>query len=309
MVSTRSARKPRDSNKHLTHEDNTEQGATATSKLRDDLKQFQYSDKDKENRSPQRKAAKPSPSTKRKASTVDADQEVDAKHVSPASKKRKASTKYAPPAKYAHLSPLTDILEPGLIGVFVGFNPGVKTAETGHPYAHPSNSFWKLLHSSGCTDRRCSPSEAVDLPRLYSLGNTNLVDRPSANTAELSAEEQLASVPVLDAKIRRFKPEAVCIVGKSIWENIWKYKNGKKPSRTEFKYGWQDEKHNMGLVEGGDLKADEGSEDDTWQGAKVFVATSTSGLSASLKPAEKEAIWKPFGDWVNERRSERKTAS
>ena len=37
-------------------------------------------------------------------------------------KKRKTS-KYAAPSKYAHLSPLVDILEPNLIGVFIGFNP------------------------------------------------------------------------------------------------------------------------------------------------------------------------------------------
>jgi TDG/mug DNA glycosylase family protein len=37
----------------------------------------------------------------------------------------------------------------------------------------------------------------------------------------------------------------------------------------------------------------------------VFVASSTSGLSASTKPHEKEAIWKPFGEWVKARRMER----
>jgi TDG/mug DNA glycosylase family protein len=42
-----------------------------------------------------------------------------------------------------------------------------------------------------------------------------------------------------------------------------------------------------------------------WQGARVFVASSTSGLSASTKPHEKEAIWKPFGEWVKARRMER----
>lgn len=46
--------------------------------------------------------------------------------------------------------------------------------------------------------------------------------------------------------------------------------------------------------------------DDGWKGARVFCATSTSGLSASLRPAEKEAIWKPFGEWVQKRREERK---
>jgi len=163
--------------------------------------------------------------------------------------------------------------------------------------------FWKLLHSSGCTDRRLKPEEDVDLPRLYGMGNTNLVSRPTKDAAQLSKEEQVASVPILDAKIKRFRPEAVCIVGKSIWENIWTYRHGKKPSKEEFRYGWQEEKHNMGLLE---VDGEDEMEDDGWSGARVFVATSTSGLSASLRPHEKEAIWKPFGEWVKQRREERK---
>ena len=90
------------------------------------------------------------------------------------SKKRKAPSKYAPPSKYQHLSPLTDILAPNLIAVFVGTNPGIRTAARGHAYAHPSNQFWKLLHSSGCTDERLRPEQDVELPARYLLGNTNI---------------------------------------------------------------------------------------------------------------------------------------
>lgn len=219
-------------------------------------------------------------------------------------KKRRPSSKYAPPEKYAHLAPLTDILEPGLICVFVGFNPGVKTATSGHAYAHPSNMFWKLLQSSGLTDRKCRPQEDVDLPRLYAMGNTNIVSRPSKDVGELSKEEVVAGTPILDAKIRKYKPEAVCIVGKSIWESIWQYHHGRKPTKAQFSYGWQDEVYNMGKlpVEGED------DTDEDWPGAKVFVATSTSGLSAFPKPPEKEVIWKPFGEWVQKRRAERNEA-
>jgi len=62
--------------------------------------------------------------------------------------------------------------------------------------------------------------------------------------------------------------------------------------KEEFKYGWQDEKENMGVEEG-------------WNGARVFVATSTSGLAASLLPAEKERIWRELGVWVEGRRRAR----
>jgi len=225
----------------------------------------------------------------------------DSKALVTKTRQKRPSKQYADPSKYAHLKPLTDILEPNLICVFVGFNPGVQTATQGHAYAHKSNLFWKLLHRSGLTERQLKPEEDVTLPRLYAMGNTNLVSRPTKMDAELSKEEQLASVPTLDAKIRKYKPEAVCIVGKSIWENIWKYRWGSKPSKTEFKHGWQDEKQNMGKL------PVEGEEDEDWAGARVFVATSTSGLDASTKPAQKEAIWAPLGQWVQDRRRERAT--
>ncbi|KAJ4365497.1 uracil DNA N-glycosylase Thp1 [Ascochyta clinopodiicola] len=210
-------------------------------------------------------------------------------------KKQRKSSKYADPSKYAHLSPLVDILEPDLICVFVGTNPGVSTAMHGHAYAHPSNHFWKLLHSSGLTDRRLAPSEDRSLPAKYCMGNTNIVSRPSKDAAELSKDEMSEGTRELERKFAEFRPEAVCIVGKGIWEAIWRFKHGRNMKKEEFKYGWQDEKHNMGRVEG----------EAEWLGSRVFVTTSTSGLAASLKPAEKEAIWRPFGQWVQQRREER----
>lgn len=104
-------------------------------------------------------------------------------------RKRKAAGGYAPPSTYAHLPHLTDILAPDLLVLFVGLNPGLRTAALGHVYAHPSNLFWKLLYSSGITPRLCAPTEDRDLPALYGLGNTNIVARPSRNGAELSKAE------------------------------------------------------------------------------------------------------------------------
>ena len=155
---------------------------------------------------------------------------------SPKKKRRRVPTSYAPPSTYAHLQPLTDILSPNLICIFVGTNPGVMTATAGHAYAHPSNLFWKLLHSSGCTDERLKPEQDVDLPRLYSMGNTNIVERASRNAAELSKAEMSAGTPGLEAKVREFRPEAVCIVGKGIWESVWRWKYGRGFRRGEFGY-------------------------------------------------------------------------
>ena len=215
-------------------------------------------------------------------------------------KKRRQSSRYAPPSKYAHLPKLLDILEPDLICVFIGTNPGIRTATAGHAYAHPSNLFWKLLHASGCTDVRLKPENDVDLPKWYAMGNTNIVERPSKDAAELSKKEMAAGTPILEDKVRRYRPEAVCIVGKGIWEAVWRWRYKREIKKDEFRWGWQDEKERMGKVEAG-----EGGDEEEWEGARVFVTSSTSGLSASLKPHEKEAIWKPFGEWVKKRRKER----
>ena len=45
-----------------------------------------------------------------------------------------------------------------------------------------------------------------------------------------------------------------------------------------------------------------------WAGARVFVATSTSGLAAGLSLKQKEEIWSELGTWVNRRREETKQA-
>lgn len=210
-------------------------------------------------------------------------------------KRKRLPSGYAAPSTYAHLPELADVLVPGLIAAFIGTNPGIATATEGHAYAHPSNLFWKLVHWSGCTERRLAPAEDGDLPRLAALGNTNLVARPTRDAAQLSKKEMAESTPGLEARIAAVKPEAVCVVGKGIWEAIFRWRRGRDPRKEEFKYGWQADEENLGRSK-------------EWSGARVFVATSTSGLSANLKPPEKLAIWKPFGEWVAQRQRERKEA-
>ena len=152
------------------------------------------------------------------------------------------------------------------------------------------------MHSSGCTPRLCRPEEDGDMPRLYELGLTNIVSRPTKEGNELSKKEMDESVEELEMKIALYRPEAVAIVGKSIWESIWRVKHGKAIRKEEFKYGWQDERERMGKVKGGEQK---------WAGARAFVATTTSGLAAGMKLPEKQEIWRGLGEWVERRRSER----
>jgi TDG/mug DNA glycosylase family protein len=176
----------------------------------------------------------------------------------------------------------------------VGVNPGILTGTTGFAYAHPSNLYWKLLHSSGITSIRHPPSDTYKLPALYNVGNTNIVERPSRDASMLSKAEMDAGVPILQAKIAAQRPEAVCLVGKGIWEAVWRVRHGRGIRKEEFRYGWQDEAENMGCTAGSE-----------WGGAPVFVATTTSGLAAGMSIPEKEAVWAELGAWVVKRRVER----
>ncbi|KAH8435287.1 mismatch-specific DNA-glycosylase [Aspergillus melleus] len=188
---------------------------------------------------------------------------------------------------------LRDTIPPNLTLLLVGVNPGIMTGTTGYAYAHPSNLFWKLLHSSGITTIRHPPSDTYRLPDLYNVGNTNIVERPTRDASMLSKAEMDAGVPVLEAKVAAQRPEAVCLVGKSIWEAVWRVRRGRGIRKEEFRYGWQGEGEKMGRCEG-------------WDGAPVFVATTTSGLAAGMTMAQKEAVWNELGMWVVRRREEMK---
>lgn len=137
------------------------------------------------------------------------------------------------------------------------------------------------------------------MPRLYSLGLTNIVSRPTKDAGELSKEEMDEGVAVLEEKTRRFRPEAVAIVGKSIWESIWRVRHGRKMKKEEFRYGWQEEGERMGVTDG----------EERWEGARVFVTTTTSGLAAGMRPHEKEEVWRGLGEWVEGRRAEKASTS
>lgn len=104
---------------------------------------------------------------------------------------------------------------------------------------------------------------------------------------------------ILEGKVRKWRPEVVCLVGKGIWEAVYRVWTGKKRvSKGEIDYGWV----------GGRFARMGGDGAGEWEGSRIFVAASTSGQSASLLPAQKEAIWRELGHWVQSRRTEEEEA-
>jgi double-stranded uracil-DNA glycosylase len=105
-----------------------------------------------------------------------------------------------------------DVLAPGLRVLFCGINPGLWSAAVGHHFARPGNRFWKALYLGGLTARLLAPDEEGELLRL-GLGVTNLVERATAQAAELDAAELRAGAARLAAKVGRARPEVVAVLG------------------------------------------------------------------------------------------------
>jgi len=116
--------------------------------------------------------------------------------------------------------PLRDRIRPGVRVLFVGINPGVRSALTGHHFAGYSNRFWKLLHESRLVP---VPVTFLDDDRLaeWGYGITNVVARPTASINGLSPDEYVAGRVKLRAKIRRFRPEIVALVGVTVFRAMF----------------------------------------------------------------------------------------
>jgi len=114
---------------------------------------------------------------------------------------------------------LKDRIRPGLCVLFVGINPGVRSALTGHHFAGYSNRFWKLLIDSRMVPEPITYKDDHRLPE-WGLGITNLIARPSPGINELRPAEYVAGWKVLEKKIMRFRPEAVALVGVTLYRAI-----------------------------------------------------------------------------------------
>ena len=118
--------------------------------------------------------------------------------------------------------PLPDYLPPkagapDLELLFVGINPGRRSAETGHHYAGQGNHFWPLLHESWLVPEPLSYEDDWRTPE-FGIGLTNLVARASPAMEDLSLEEMREGAARLREKILRYQPRIVCFNGKRIFE-------------------------------------------------------------------------------------------
>jgi TDG/mug DNA glycosylase family protein len=113
-----------------------------------------------------------------------------------------------------------DVIAPRLKVLFCGINPGLYTAAVGHHFARPGNRFWPALYAAGFTDTLVSPFAERELLRS-GYGVTNVVMRTTATADELTREELRAGGKQLSAKVRRYKPAFLAVLGLGAYRTAW----------------------------------------------------------------------------------------
>lgn len=124
--------------------------------------------------------------------------------------------------------------------LFVGINPGLYTAWTGHHFARPGNRFWPTLHLAGFSKKQLHPSEQAALLR-DGYGITNLVNRATATAEEVAPAEFAAGARRLAAKVRRYAPQIVAFLGVGAYCQAFGIKSaavGKQAERFEGAEVW-----------------------------------------------------------------------
>src|SRR5215207_4561201 len=83
------------------------------------------------------------------------------------------------PSRRKSSSDLPDQIQAGLHILFVGINPGLRSAQVGHHFAGYSNRFWKLLYASRLVTEPLTYLDDGRLPE-WKLGVTNIIGRCSS---------------------------------------------------------------------------------------------------------------------------------
>jgi TDG/mug DNA glycosylase family protein len=147
--------------------------------------------------------------------------------------------------------------------LFVGINPGMRSAAVGHHFAGPSNRFWRLLHEAGLVPRPVTWADD-DLMPEWGFGITNLVERPTPGVQDLSLAELRAGRRTLETKVRRWRPRIVALVGVTVYRAVFNLRGSVTPGATDV----------------------------TLSGARVFVLPNPSGRNAHYSFDEMLAVYR-----------------
>jgi TDG/mug DNA glycosylase family protein len=170
--------------------------------------------------------------------------------------------------------------------LFVGINPGVRSATSGHHFAGFSNRFWKLLSESGLLPEPITFEDDERLPE-FGFGITNLVARPSPGIDDLVPLEYVEGWNVLEKKIRRYRPEVVALVGVTLYRAIEPLIAGDVDRKTRSAM----KSRPIAL----------GPQPAVIHGAQMFVLPNPSGRNANFSHAEMLAAFRMLRRYLNAR--------
>jgi TDG/mug DNA glycosylase family protein len=168
------------------------------------------------------------------------------------------------------VQPLRDRIKPGGQVLFVGINPGIRSAQTGHHFAGYSNRFWKLLYESRLVSEPITFEDDDRLP-AFGYGITNICARPTRGIDALRPAEYLAGRAKLRRKILRYQPEVVAMVGVTVFRAMFPQHKG------PVTLGLQRERIS---------------------GSAVFVLPNPSGRNANFSYAEMLAAFRSLRNFV-----------
>ncbi|MED6243045.1 hypothetical protein ATANTOWER_014089 [Ataeniobius toweri] len=129
---------------------------------------------------------------------------------------------------------LPDVLTYNLDILIIGINPGLLSAFKGHHYPNPGNHFWKCLFLSGLTEQQLNYMHDQSLPEKYSIGFTNMVERTTPGSKDLSSKEIREGGRQLLEKLQKYRPSIAAFNGKGIYEIFSKEIFGVKAKNIEF---------------------------------------------------------------------------
>lgn len=156
---------------------------------------------------------------------------------------------------------LPDYLDDQMKILFIGYNPGLRSAEMGHHYAGKGNAFFPLLYEAGLIDKPLTPNDDGRLLPEYGYGLTNLVARPTLGIKDLTREDYRAGAEILRSVLEKYQPAIAAYIG----IGVYKYFTGRK----HVTLGKQEHSVVDGVID--------------------FVLPSTSGLNAI--PWREKAEW------------------
>jgi TDG/mug DNA glycosylase family protein len=168
--------------------------------------------------------------------------------------------------------PLRDCVRPPVKVLFVGINPGIRSAAIGHHFAGYSNRFWKLLFDARLVPEPIGTADYRRLPE-WGFGITNLIARPTPGIDTLMPQEYVDGERRLRRKVRRWQPPIVAFVGVTLYRSV-------------FERGRPRPKKGTGVI------SPFGFRPEPFEGARVFVLPNPSGRNANFSYAQMLAAFR-----------------